>query len=190
MPQLAWTIRLLVAAVVITAGYYDIRFRRIPNWLVLPALLVGFLFNAVIGFIDQSGTYVYGLAGLKHAALGFGVALLIYFPLYLLRGMGAGDVKLMAALGALMGWQYWVVVFVLTSAVGLVLALVLMLTRGRFRQTLSNTGYLVWEMMHFRAPHLKHEELDISNPRAFTLPHGAVVGLGTLLFLGLASMPR
>jgi prepilin peptidase CpaA len=190
MPTLAPTIRVLVAAVVLIAGYYDIRYRRIPNWLVLPALLVGFLFNAVVGFIDQSGTFVYGLAGLKHAALGFGVALLIYFPMYLLRGMGAGDVKMMAALGALLGWQYWLIVFVLTAVLGLVLALVLMLTRGRFRKTLWNTGYLVWEIVHFRAPHLKHEELDISNPGAFTLPHGAVIALGTMLLLGLVSIPR
>jgi hypothetical protein len=47
----------------------------------------------------------------------------------------------------------------------------------------------VWELMHFRAPYLKHEDLDVSNPQAFRLPHGAVVALGTLLFLGLVSMP-
>jgi Flp pilus assembly protein, protease CpaA len=156
------------------AGIYDIRYRRIPNWLVLPAVLVGFALNA----------FLYGLVGLKYAGLGFGVAVLIYMPLYALHGMGAGDVKLAAALGAFVGWQNWVILFILSGLIGGVLALVLMLTHGRFRKTLWNTAYILWEMMHFRAPHQRSEELDVKSPRAFTLPHGAMLALGTLGLVG------
>lgn len=168
-------IKVLVALLVLVAGIYDIRVRRIPNWLVLPALLAGFALN----------TFLYGLAGLRYAALGFGLAVLIYMPLYMLRGMGAGDVKLAAALGAFVGWRNWLLIFLLTGAVGGVLALLLMALHKRFRKTLRNTAYIIWEMMRLRAPHLRSEELDVGSPRAYTLPHGAVIALATLTLVGI-----
>ncbi len=125
-----------------------------------------------------------GLAGLKYAGLGFGLAVLIYMPLYALRGMGAGDVKLAAALGAFVGWQNWLLLFVFAAVIGGVLALILMLTHGRFRKTLLNTAYILWEIVHLRAPHQRSEELDVQSPHAFTLPHGAVLALGTLTLVG------
>ncbi len=169
--------QIVLAALVVSAGVFDIRSRRIPNFIVLPALLIGFALNA----------FLFGASGLVLAAGGFGLALLIYMPLYLLRGMGAGDVKLMAAVGALVGWQNWLALFIITGLLGGLLAVLLMLIKGRARSTLWNTGYLMWEMVHLRPPHVKREELDIGNPRAFTLPHGAVIALGTLLSLGLAN---
>ena len=70
------------------AAVYDIRFRRIPNWLVLTGLVLGLGLN----------TFLFRWPGARASLLGIGLAFLIYFPLYLLRGMGAGDVKLMAAI--------------------------------------------------------------------------------------------
>ena len=166
--------QLIVAAVVIVAGVYDIRFRRIPNWLVLPALLLGFALN----------TFLYGFGGLKDSGLGFGLAILFYMPLYLLRGRGAGDVKLMAALGALVGWRNWLIIFVISGLLGGVLALVLILFARRFRRTFSNLGWIIWDLVHFRAPYLRSEELDVTSPKSVRLPHGAVIALGCLTFLG------
>ncbi len=170
-------VRLLLGTLVLVAGIYDIRWRRIPNWLVLPALLVGFALN----------TFLYGVAGLEDSALGFGIAVATYLPLYLLRGMGAGDVKLAAAIGALVGWGSWVVIFILSGLLGGVLAMVVILAKSRVRKTFSNLGYIVWEMIHLRPPHLRSEELDIGSPRALKLPHGAVIALGSLAFLGIRS---
>lgn len=168
-------IKVLVALLVLVAGIYDIRFRRIPNWLVLPAIPLGLALNA----------FLYSWRGLQESALGFGLAVLIYMPLYALRGMGAGDVKLAAALGAFVGWRNWLLIFLLAGAVGGVLALVLMVMHRRFRKTLRNTAYIIWEMMRLRAPHLRSEELDVGSPRAYTLPHGAVIALATLTLLGI-----
>jgi len=86
-------VQVLLALLVIPAAIWDVRQRRVPNWLTLPGLLVGIGLNA---FLFES-------AGLWMALKGLGLAFLIYFPLYLLRGMGAGDVKLMAAVGAIVG---------------------------------------------------------------------------------------
>jgi len=82
-------LQILLALLVVTAAVFDLRFRRIPNWLTFPAILVGFGMNA----------FLYEWTGVRSAAFGLGLAFLIYFPLYLLRGMGAGDVKLMGAVG-------------------------------------------------------------------------------------------
>src|SRR5262249_21483655 len=75
-------IQLVLSVLVIVAAVYDARFRRIPNWLVLSGLVLGIGLN---GFLFE-------WSGLRTSFLGLGVAFLVYFPLYLLRGMGAGDV--------------------------------------------------------------------------------------------------
>jgi prepilin peptidase CpaA len=172
-----------LALLVVIAGICDIRTRRIPNWLVLPAIPLAFALNAIL--FAQPEYHASAWAGLLHSAKGFGLAALIYMPLYVLRGMGAGDVKLSMALGALVGPMTWWAILVLSTVVGLVLALVMMALHKRFRKTLSNTAYIIWEMMHLRAPHLRSEELDVSSPKSFRLPHGAVIALGTLALLGL-----
>ena len=100
-------LRALFLSVAIVAAIYDWRFRRIPNWLCLAGLIAGFC----------AQTYLRGAAGLLAAAEGFGLALLIYMPLYLLRGMGAGDVKLMAALGSIAGPLDWLIFFMITAVV-------------------------------------------------------------------------
>ena len=173
-------IQVPVAVLALLAGIYDIRYRRIPNWLVLPAIPLAFLLNAWITLQTQNSIW----PGLSHSARGFGLALLIYMPLYMLRGMGAGDVKLSMALGAMVGWVAWWLILLVSTVLGLVLALVMMALHKRFRKTLSNTAYIIWEMMHLRAPHLRSEELDVSSPKSFRLPHGAVIALGTLTLLG------
>ena len=75
--------QVVLVLIVLTAGIYDLRYRRIPNWLVLVGLALGFGLN----------TFLFLLPGLERSAMGMGLALLIYFPLYLLRAMGAGDAK-------------------------------------------------------------------------------------------------
>lgn len=88
-------------ALVLVAAAYDLRFRRIPNWLNLSGVIAGFGVN----------TFLSGGHGLRNASLGLLCALLVYVPLYLIRGMGAGDVKLMAAVGAIAGPGHWLGIF-------------------------------------------------------------------------------
>jgi prepilin peptidase CpaA len=178
MSTLPPILQLLLAVVALVAGVYDILYRRIPNWLVLSALLLAFLLNGFLYLGD----------GLLRSALGMALALLIYFPLYVLRGMGAGDVKLMAAIGALVGPANWFFIFVVSALLGGVLAVLLTLARGRFLKTMRNVGFMLWEMVHLRPPHLRSEELDIHSPKAVKLPHGAVIALGCFAYLGTARL--
>jgi|SRR5580765_6496227 prepilin peptidase CpaA len=165
--------QVVLVLIVMTAGIYDLRYRRIPNWLVLVGLVVGFGLN----------TFLFGLSGLGLSLKGMGLALLIYFPLYLLRAMGAGDAKLMAAVGAIVGPGNWIVLFMVTAVLGGVAALAALLFAGRVRKTFWNVGWILHEITHLRAPYQSSEELDVRSARAMRLPHGAVIAVGSIVFL-------
>src|SRR4051812_45965159 len=92
-PILDGAAQALLGILILAAAGYDIRYRRIPNWLVLAGIVIGFAWNL----------YSSGWSGLGHAAAGLGLGFALYFPLYLLRARGAGDVKLLAAVGAIVG---------------------------------------------------------------------------------------
>src|SRR5204863_8728125 len=103
--------------------------------------------------------FLYETAGLWISLKGLGLAMLIYFPLYLLRGMGAGDVKLMAAIGALAGPSNWFGILVLTSVFGAVAALVAIALKGRFRQTMWNIWTILTSLTLRQAPYQTNPEL-------------------------------
>src|SRR3954467_10040203 len=124
----------------VAAAIFDIRSRTIPNWLVVAGLVSGFVLNAMLA----------GLAGLGDSLLGFGLALLIYVPLFVLRAMGGGDVKLMAALGSLSGPHNWLVLFVFASLAGGIFAIMVVLWRRAARNTLVNTMHIVRELAQRR----------------------------------------
>ena len=174
LPHLS--LQVLLALLAALAAVSDLRTRTIPNWLT------GGGFAAAVALQALSG----GLEGLLAAAKGFGVAMAIYLPLNLLRAMGGGDLKLMAALGAAAGPGNWVAIFLLTSLLGLPIALVTVLVSGRLGKTVRNIGRILWQLVRFRLPHEADPELDVHHPRSFGLPHGAVIALGVAAFLALA----
>ena len=167
-------LQVVLAALVLVAAVTDVRSRRIPNWLTLSGVVAGILLNWFLN-VDRFNW--------RTALLGMGLAFLVYFPLYLLRGMGAGDVKLMAAIGALVGPANWFAIFILSNVLGGVAAVVLLLSRGRLWGTFRNVGYMLNELLHFRPPYLKREELDVKSPKAATMPHGLAIAFGSLAFL-------
>ena len=83
----------IIISVLATAAYFDLRWRRIPNWLTYPAILCGLLLH-----------YVYmGLNGLVLSFLGLVVGFGFLFVFFVCHLIGGGDVKLLAAIGALIG---------------------------------------------------------------------------------------
>ena len=169
-------IRIFLEVLVIIAAIWDIRTRRIPNWLTLSGVVLGVALN----------TFLFEINGLWFSLEGLGVAFAVYFVLYLLRAMGAGDVKLMAAVGAAAGAGNWLGILVLTSVAGAVAGLLLVAFKGRFRKTLSNLGLIISSLGRGRAPYKQTPELDVSSDKAMRLPHGALIALGTLGFLAAA----
>ena len=165
---------LLVLAVL--AAFWDLRTRRIPNWLVLSGLIAGFGLNGLL----------FGLVGLKTAGLGMLTGFAVYFVLHLLHAMGAGDVKLMAAVGSLVGVEWWFHIFLASVIIGAVAGVILALSKGRLRTTFGNVGYIVSEIAHFRPPHIKREDLDVKSEKALRLPHGASIAAGIFIVIGWA----
>lgn len=171
-------LKIVLCAIVCVAGAYDLRYRRIPNWLNLTGVVLGLAFNSLLA----------GWHGFFQALLGLALAFAIYFSLYLLRGMGAGDVKLMAAVGAIAGPVAWMGIFLVTALFGGVVSLVLIFWKKRFYQTFNNLAVIGVELLHLRAPASTDERLDIRNAQAMRLPHGAVITGGTVLFLFFCSL--
>jgi prepilin peptidase CpaA len=168
----------ILTILLVAAAIFDIRYRRIPNWLTLGGVLAGILLNWFIG--PPEGGVLYSLAGL-------GGAFAVYLVLYLLRAMGAGDVKLMAAIGAIVGLERWFGIFFITAIVGGLMALLLVLIRGRAKKTFWNVGFILNEMRFGRAAYVTREELDVRSEKALGLPHGAVIAVGTIFYIAVAA---
>lgn len=171
-------VEVALLALVLGAAIYDVRYRRIPNWLTVGGAAIGVALNTFLG--PPVGGLAFALKGL---AMGFGA----YLALYALHAMGAGDVKLMAAVGALAGWQNWVGIFIITAILGGVAAIMLSILRGRLGKTLWNVGFILSEMKSGRPAYLGREELDVRSSKSLGLPHGAVIALATIAFLGLSA---
>lgn len=149
----------------------DLRDRRIPNWLTGGTALAALASHVVAA----------GGVGVSSALLGLVVGLVVFFPFFALGGMGGGDVKLMAALGAWVGWQGIVWTALYGAVAGGVLALVVAVGHGYLRQAFSNIGGLLlfWSAQGIRpmpALTLEHGH-GPRLPYAFPIFVGLVVAL-------------
>jgi prepilin peptidase CpaA len=176
-PAVGIEVVLLVAVLIATVT--DLRSRRIPNWLTVSALLLGFAMNALIAYPSP-------LEGIWMSLKGFAFAFALNLLMYMLHMTGAGDVKLLAAIGAMVGCSDFVGIFLLTALIGGVLAIILMTIKGRVQQTLWNVGYMVSELMKWHAPHVTREQLDVGSTKALRLPGAVRICLGVVTFLAMA----
>lgn len=168
-PAIQW----IVAGITLTAAFTDLRSRIIPNWLVVTGLASGFVLNILLA----------GWTGLSQSCLGFGLALLIYVPLFILRAMGGGDVKLMAAVGSLVGPQNWFLIFLLASIAGGLYALVLLFARNVYGGVFRNVIHILGELVRLRLPFRTRPELDVAHERAVSVPHAVAILAGAVAFL-------
>lgn len=158
---------LLLAPLAIFVIYYDVRYRRIPNILVLATLIAGISINTAFG----------GFQGTLSSVQGFALA---FFPMLLMHifgALGAGDVKLFGAVGAVIGVGLVPLAFVVVVMLGAVLAIYTMLRAGTVMSTLHGVlrifvGILPgWEMPRFA----------MSPDRRHTIPYGVAIMLGSLI---------
>ncbi|HUJ33034.1 MAG TPA: A24 family peptidase [Candidatus Acidoferrum sp.] len=158
-----------VCAVLIAgvAGFLDWRARKIPNWLTVPALLLGLGTNLTL----------WGATGAFRSLEGAGVALMLLLPVVLLRGLGGGDWKLMGALGSWLGPRQVVIVLLATIFISGLLALVQIVRKNQFLETIRN----MWEMLRgfFIFGLQPHPEINLDNPSALSLPFGVAAALAT-----------
>ena len=164
--QFIW---ILTLALTFLAALLDWRSRRIPNWLTVPGLLSGVLIHALIG----------GWHGTLFALEGAGLALLILLPLVIMRALGAGDWKLMGAVGAFVGPVMFLFVLLGSIFASGIMAVVQVLRMGRVTETLRNMLTLVRGFFSFGLK--KNPEISLDNPRLLKLPFGVAVAAATLV---------
>ncbi len=163
-------IRVTLTLVALTAAFTDLKWRRIPNWLTLPAVPVGIIAQTVYG--DGFWQGVCGAIG------GF----LVLLPLFLVGAGGAGDVKLCAAVGAFVGLRNLMAVFVLITVIGGVAAVMVAIRAGALTRVLKNSLMIVASAGRGRWTEFR-ERSDLNRPGSLRLAYGAVIALGALVFL-------
>ncbi len=158
-----------ILAAVLIAVVWDVRYRRIPNWLVFPLLVGG------IGI----STAVQGWHGLGQSALGILLAAVAVGAFYCLGGMGMGDVKLCAAIGAWIGPAQLGLALVMTGFAGGVMALGWAICGGFLRESLDGAGELVLGMR--KRGVRPHSTLVLSNASTRKMPYAPAIAVGTIL---------
>ena len=157
---------------VLVACIYDISASRIPNALTLPVAVCALLFH----FIAPSG------AGGSHALLGLAVGLFVFFPLFALGAMGAGDVKLMAAVGAWLGAESILKVALYGSLAGGALAVIVAMRQRYLWKALSNIKMLAlywWAEGGIRP----FPSLTLESTRSVRLPYALAIAAGLAVTL-------
>lgn len=155
--------------VLVVATFTDLRSRRIPNWLVLPFLVVGVIVSG----------WLHGWAGIGHSFAGIALGGVLFGILSWVGGMGMGDVKLCAAIGAWIGPGQLIIALVLTGMVGGIMALCWAAAGGFLGELFQGAGDLVFGL---RKRGLKPDpELNLGNPLARKMPYAPAIAIGTLV---------
>ncbi len=162
-----------VVAIGAAASILDFRTRRIPNLLTLGSAAAGLL---VLGVAGGPRGFLWGIAG-------WAVGLLLFLPLFALRAMGAGDVKLLAAFGAWLGpaLVFWTAIY--GAIAGGVLAVPLIVSRRVVRRTIGN----IWALVgHWRvAGPSPHPTLTLDAPEALRMPYAFPLAIGAVAAIWL-----
>jgi prepilin peptidase CpaA len=160
------------------SAVYDVRSRRIPNFITLPAIVFGLILHAVFGGWRQLAT----------TAAGGLICGLIFLIFYLAGGMGAGDVKLITATGCIAGLSQIGHLLILTALAGGIMAISWALYRRQMVETWRNMQALA---VHHRSMGLTpHPQFNISNEQTLRMPYALAIAAGSGLSLCLAVMQR
>ena len=156
-------------ALSVVAAWWDIRHRRIPNWLIIAGLVVAFALRGAAGL----GSVTAGILG---AALAFGLAL----PLFSVGGLGGGDVKLLAAVGAFLGPAHLALALVVMAFAGGMMAVVTVVRHRAYKKTLLNLRTIVSTGLAGGKRRSKGSLVlpTVRSPDALTIPYGVAIALG------------
>ena len=159
-------LNLTLFAIIIVAAFFDIKERRIPNWVILFGLIGGIVISALQG----STHLIFSIAGF---CLGI-IALLISFAF---SWMGAGDVKLFAAIGSVTGAHLVLPTFFVVVITGGVLALISILRSGIFKTTM----FRVLQIFVGLLPGWQMPKFSVPADRRLTIPYGVAITVGAII---------
>lgn len=166
-----WLTCAIMVPGILWASWIDYKERRVPNWL-----------NATIaaaGFIAQA--WFFGWSGVGAAALGLLVGFAVLIVPWLMHGMGAGDVKLMMAIGAWLGPWLTFVSFCVGVVAGGVIAVAMIVASGRTWQAYFNLGTIVQKVSRRSTIFSEYGSAKSFGNSSQLLPYGVPLTIGTLL---------
>lgn len=166
MHSIAWWPTLIVLAIATCTDLYS---RRIPNWLVLPFMASG---------IAVSG-WLHGWSGIAHSLGGLALGAALFGALFLMGGMGMGDVKLCAAVGAWIGSSQLLLALVLTGIAGGIMAICWAAAGGFLGELFSGSAGLLFGLKERGLR--PNPEFHLDNPRARKMPYAPAIAIGTLI---------
>ena len=169
----------VVSVFAIVAAYIDGKELRVPNKLTFPMIIAGWIFCTVNAGMTGEGWYV----GLGYSLLGTAAGLCTLLPAYMIGGMGAGDAKMMAAIGAWLGTTIVVYSFCVGTIVGAIMAVIMIVSAGDIMKHYYQFFMILNEFKTVQNP----EKLaQIATERKTTmrlLPYGIPMAIGTVLYL-------
>jgi len=165
------TFAAIVVAFALVAAIYDVRSGIIPRQLTLFGLLCGLLIHAIVGGF---------VSALIAAVVGFAVGL----TFFQLGAIGGGDVKLITALGALLGLKSWVVAMEVAVMMAALMALAEVTRRGLLRRTCRNVYEICKSLYNFGFK--AHPHINVNNLSMVRTPFGVAAACGTVFAMWVA----
>jgi len=164
----------VLALMLLTASFTDVRNGKIPNWITYPGVLAGLIGHTVCGGLAGDGPLTLGLVG---SAGGLAAGFLPLMVAWLAGGIGGGDAKVMGAVGALTGWRFTLAAMLYGFVVAAVMALVVMIRKKVTRKTLGR----IWRflaLLFMRGP-----AVDPATDDSAKIPFGLALCIGAGLAL-------
>ncbi len=166
-----WPIWLL-SLILIVAAVIDGWILKVPNWLTVPLVLAGW----------SAAAYCHGFYGLGWSMAGTAAGLGLLLPAYAIGGMGAGDVKLMAGIGAWIGVTATFYAFCATAIVGGLIALGMVVVRRRWHHHVLQFFQIVDEIVTIRDAGKLSAIAAERKSSMMLLPYGIPIALGTIVY--------
>ncbi|MCR9119940.1 MAG: prepilin peptidase [bacterium] len=175
----------LVSIVLVVAAWIDGAQLRVPNWITFPLIISGWVYASIMYPMLDYGTWY---EGLMWSFGGTAVGLALLLPAYAIGGMGAGDVKLMAGIGAWVFIETTVYAFGISAVVGALMAVGMVLYRKSWGKHKAQFFAIANEIMTIRDPEKLAEIAAERKPRMLLLPYGIPIAVGTILYFAFAGM--
>jgi prepilin peptidase CpaA len=169
------TITLVVAAVI------DGLKLKVPNWITFPMIVSGWIYSATLS------PYA-GWEGLLYSLIGTVVGLALLMPAYAIGGMGAGDVKLLAGVGAWVWGTTTLYAFAVSAVIGGIIAVLMVLAGKSWSKHQSQFWMIANEIMTVKDPEKLATIAAERKPTMMLLPYGIPIAIGTIAYFAATGM--